>query len=492
MMTHLPVLTVVIPLIAAFLIVGCEWVNKKLCYPLAVIGLGASMVSSFGLFSEVLKHDVIRYRLGGWPPPWGIAYHIDRLNAFVLVVITLVAFLNLVAVKKSVEKDFPDKSAFFYTLYVLFATGLYGIVITGDAFNLYVLLEIASLTGYALVGMGRRNAPLAALRYIIMGAIGASFYLLGVGYLYIMTGSLNMADIATILPKVYDSNVVLIGFILCLTGLFVKMALFPLHGWLPNAYTEAPPAAVSMIAPLTTKVMIYVMIRIVLSVFSVEFAFNAVDIAPVFVVMAVCAIFMGSILALCQTALKRMFSYIIVAEVGYMVGGFWIGNSDAMTGAILHIVNDTLMTFCVFLSATAIVYRTNGDAFTDIRGLFAKMPFSMIGFVAGGLSIIGVPPTCGFFSKWYLISGGIAAGHWAFVIALIFSSLVNIILFFRIFEICYYDTGHHSTGENGPGMNEAPTGMIVPLMIVSILLIVAGLFTNDIVLHVIRYTLPNG
>jgi multicomponent Na+:H+ antiporter subunit D len=487
-----PALLVIVPLLSAFVITGAGWVNKRLCFPVAVAALAVSAYSCVGLLLRVLDEGVIVYRLGGWDPPMGIAYYVDHLNGLVLAVVSIVALLNLIASKKSIDQEFPEKVGAFYTLYVLMVTGLLGIVVTGDAFNLYVLLEIAALTGYGLLAMGEDRAPLAALNYLYMGTIGACFYLLGVGYLYIVTGSLNMVDIARILPSLYQSKAVLAAFMICMVGVWLKMAFFPLHAWLPNAYTYAPSSASSLIAPLVTKVMIYVMIRFILTVFTPEFAFNILAISEPIVWLAVIAIVMGAILALAERNLKKMLTYIIVAEVGYMVGGAWLGNRAGMTGAILHIMNDALMTLCVFLVVGNIVYKLKGYAFDDLKGLVRKMPFTMGAFVVGALSIIGVPPTCGFFSKWYLISGAIQAGHYAFMVALLFSSLVNVVLFFRVIEIAYYEpfSDHHGHDHHPEPMDEAPLSMLVPLFIVAAGLVVVGLYTGDIVNHIIEFAIP--
>jgi multicomponent Na+:H+ antiporter subunit D len=489
-----PALLVVVPLLAALIISMAGWLKKGLCFPIAVAALGVAAFSSIGLLVRVLNEGVIIYRLGGWSPPWGIAYYVDHLNGLVLAVVSVVAFINLIASKKSVEEEFPNKIGAFYTLYVLMVAGLLGIVVTGDAFNLYVLLEIAALSGYGLIGMGENRAPLATLNYLYMGTIGACFYLLGVGYLYIVTGSLNMVDIANILPSLYQSKAVLAAFIICMVGVWLKMGLFPLHAWLPNAYTYAPSASTSLIAPLMTKVMIYVMIRLILTVFTPKFAFSNIAISNAIVWLAVLAIVMGAILALAQTNLKRMLTYIIVAEVGYMVGGAWLGNRAGMTGAILHIVNDALMTLCAFMVVSNIVYKVKGYAFEDLKGLVRKMPFTMGAFVVGALSIIGVPPTCGFFSKWYLISGALEAGHYGFMGALLFSSLVNVVLFFRVIEIGYYEpfSDHHGHEHHPEPMAEAPLTMLVPLLIVAAGLVVVGLYTGDIVNHIIQFAIPKG
>ena len=489
-----PALIVIVPLLAAFIISAAGWVNKRLCFPIAVAALSVATYSSIGLLLRVLDQGIVLYKLGGWDPPWGIAYYVDHLNGLVLVVVSIVALINLIASKKSIEQEFPEKTGPFYTLYVLMVTGLLGIVVTGDAFNLYVLLEIASLTGYGLLAMGGGRGPLATINYLYMGTIGACFYLLGVGYLYIVTGSLNMVDIAQILPSLYQSKAVLAAFIICMVGVWLKMAFFPLHAWLPNAYTYAPSASSSLIAPLMTKVMIYVMIRLILTVFTPKFTFTVLAVNESIVWLAVIAIVMGAVLALAERNLKKMLAYIIIAEVGYMVGGAWLGNRAGMTGAILHIVNDALMTLCVFLVVGNIVYKIKGYAFDDLKGLFRKMPFTMGAFVVGALSIIGVPPTCGFFSKWYLISGGIAAGHYGFVAALLFSSLVNVVLFFRIIELGYFEpfSDHHGHNHHPEPIDEAPLSMLVPLIIVAVGLVVVGMYTGDIVTRIIDFSIPAG
>ncbi len=493
MIEQLPALIINVPLLIAFGVAIAGWLAPRLCAPLSLVTLAFMTLCGLGLLWQVTHVGPLDYYMGGWRPPWGIAYRVDPLNGLVLTVIAAVALINLIANIGTVQQSFPDKIGPFYTLYLLFVTGLSGIVITGDAFNLYVLLEISSLTGYALIGLGQERSPLSALNYLFLGTIGASFYLLGVGYLYISTGSLNMEELAVMLPPLYSSRVVLFAFILCLVGLFVKMALFPLHVWLPNAYSHASSPAAGLIAPLTTKVMIYVMIRIILYVFTPAYSFTYLNIAPALVWLAVIAIVMGSILALAQVRLKKLLCYVIIAEVGYMVGGFWLGNATAMTGAILHIVNDAAMTLCVFLAAGGLLTRLPDDRLESLQGLFKRMPVSMAALITAGLAIIGVPPFCGFFSKWYLISGALEVGHYGFVVALIFSSLVNVVLFFRIIEIAYYEpleAGAHHAHHPPEPIAEAPVSMLVPLLATAAALILLGLYTGDIVTGIIQLALP--
>jgi len=494
---HISAIIVAAPLLAALLVTGVWWFEQRLSFYISIIAVVISFSASVWLLLDILESGTVQYRLGGWAPPFGIVFQIDHLNGLILVIVSLVSLLNVAGSKTLAEKEFGEKKGSFYALYLLFTTGLLGILLTGDAFNLYVLVEITSLTGYALIGMGRGRAPISGLNYLFMGTIGASLYLLGVGYLYLVTGSLNMTDIARILPSILPSNIVLMAFILCLSGLFIKMALFPLHAWLPNAYAHSSPLVSSLVAPLTTKVMIYAMFRLTLTVFTYDFAFNRIAVRLPVLWLAIVAIIVGSILALAQKRLKKMLAYLIVAEVGYMVGGFWLGNSDGMSGAILHVVNDAAMTLCVFMAVAALFYTIEDDRFSALSGIFHKMPVTMAAMVVGGLSFIGVPPTCGFFSKWYLLKGGIAAGQPAFVAALIFSSLINVILFFRLFEIGYFAVPAGTKSQdiaggkaNSVGKAEAPLDVLVPLVMTAVLLLILGLFSGEIVTRVVQFSIP--
>jgi multicomponent Na+:H+ antiporter subunit D len=488
---HYPALLVISPLISAFVISVAGWIDRRVCFPVAVLGLAVSTYTAFRLLLQVVVQGPAHYRLGGWDAPWGIAYHVDSLSGLVLVVVSSLALLNLIATRREVQKEFPDRTGAFYTLCVLFVTGLLGMVVTGDLFNLYVLLEVASLTSYALIALGKARARLASLNYVFLGTMGACFYLLGVGYLYIMTGSLNMADIASLLPRQYHSTAVLVAFIFCMVGIWIKMALFPLHVWLPNAYTYAPSGVSSLIAPLMTKVMAYVMIRLMLSVFTPAFVYRTIALSDPMVWLASAAILAGAFMALAQRDLKRMLTYVIVSEIGYMVGGAWLGNRTGMIGAVLHIMNDALMTLCLFLAAGTIAYRKGELGWERLRGLFRTMPYTMAALVAGGLSVIGVPPTCGFFSKWYLIAGAIQAGHFGFMGALVLSSLISAVLFFRVVEIGFFEGNPSPQGKESPkGRQEAPLEMLAPLLGVAAGLLVVGLFTGKIVNLVVQTALP--
>jgi multicomponent Na+:H+ antiporter subunit D len=488
-----PILIIVVPLISAFLIIVIGWWRKSLCYPLMLAALAVSTLSSVAILNHVMVHGTLHYYLGGWNPPWGIEYVIDHLNALVAVVVSGISFLIGVSSKPLVEKEFPEKRVYFYCIFLLQVTGLLGIVVTGDVFNLYVFLEIASLAGYALIAIGEDGAPFASFNYMIYGTIGACFYLLSVGYLYIVTGSLNMADLSKILPGLYHSRVVLMAFAFFAVGVAIKMALFPLHVWLPDAYTYAPSSVSSLVAPLTTKVGAYVLIRIMYTVFTPEFTLNTIPAGTLLCWVAVTATLFGCILALAQTDLKRMFSYVLIAEVGYIALGVGLGNRYGLTGAILHILNDALMMASLFLVVGALSYKKWPRKIDTFRGLHRKMPLTMASFVITALSVIGLPPTCGFFSKWYLVLGAIEAKEWPFAFVLLLSSLLNAILFFRVIEKAYFEPVLDDPHEGMPKkmeIDEAPIGILVPLLILTAGVLSVGLLSGKIVSGVIRFAIP--
>jgi multicomponent Na+:H+ antiporter subunit D len=497
MVQQLPAIIIIVPLATSFFIFFAGLWHNRLAYPLAVAAMSICLLGSFSILISVIDNGAISYWLGGWQPPWGIEYRIDHLNAVMLVLVSVLSLLATVHAKKSVERELPEKITLFWSLFILMITGLLGICITGDLFNLFVLLEVASLSGYALISIGEKKAIYASFRYIVIGTIGASFYLLGVGYLYITSGSLNMSDLSQLLPKLYHSKAVLAGFAFILIGLSIKMALFPLHGWLPDAYTYAPSAVSAAVAPLVTKVMAYVIIRIMFTVFRAEYPISVIGATDFMVWVGTFAILFGAVMALSQTDYKRMMSYVIVAEIGYIIGGIGVANATALKGAIFHIVNDALMVACLYAVAGMVMYKTGGHQIKDFRGIFKTMPITASIYTVGALAVIGVPPTCGFFSKWYLLWGGIQANQWTFVAALLVCTLINVALFFRIFDKGLYIHARN----NGPqdatpsktlDTGEAPLSMLIPAVVLALAILLTGIFNQVIVNKVIIFAVPAG
>ena len=496
MTNQLPAIIVVAPLITSFVIFSVGWWYVRHAFWLALVALAVCLFASVATLMAVLDNGIIQYQLGGWAPPWGIEYRVDHLNAIMLVLVSAISLMAAAHAKSSVEREMPEKIVLFWSLFILLITGLLGICITADLFNLFVLLEVASLSGYALIAMGEERSLFASFRYIIIGTIGASFYLLGVGCLYIATGSLNIEDLALRLPEIYASKAVLLGFAFMIIGLAIKMAIFPMHGWLPDAYAYAPSAVSATVAPLVTKVMAYAMIRVMFTVFRADFSISVLSVMDVLVWLGTIAILFGAVMALSQHDFKRMLAYIIIAEIGFIVGGIGAANAIAFKGAVFHIVNDALMMTCLFFVAGQIMYQTGGHGIADFKGFFKTMPVTAAVFTVGALAVIGVPPTCGFFSKWYLLLGGIQAQQWGFVAALLFCTLINIALFFKVFDKGLYTHQEHAripeseVQSEPPRTAEAPLGMLIPACVLAVVIILVGIVNQIIVNEVIHFTIP--
>ena len=487
-----PVLVVVVPLFSAFLTPLLGMINRKYCWHIAVLATLTSFLISTSLLNAVMQNGRISYWLGNWEPPWGIEYAIDYLNAFVLVLVSFISVAVAIYSKRSVESELPEKIVPFYTIYMLLITGLLGITVTGDVFNLYVFLEITSLSAYALIAVGKkREALVASYNYLILGTISATFILLGIGYLYMATGSLNMADLAQRLPQLYDSKVILCALAFFMVGLSIKVALFPLHVWLPDAYTHAPSAVSAILAATATKVGAYAMIRVMLTVFRPELIVEKLPIADILSWFAALAIIVGSALAIAQSDIKRMLAYSSVAQIGYIMLGVGIATKLSMTGGIIHILNHALMKCSLFLVAGAVVYRVGTVNIHEYEGLGKKMPLTMLAFTVAAFSMIGVPGTVGFVSKWYLVLAAIHEGEWIFAAVLILSSLLMIVYFWRIIEKIYFPKReiHHFRKEdgisrqlpdgiatNGGGEErEIPYTMLIPTLTLALLCVVFGL-----------------
>lgn len=495
MLSNAPVITLLAPFFAAFAVCGFGLWKREIAQPVAILGLSVSLLSSLLTLSMVNADGPITYSMGGWSVPYGIVFSVDLLNALIAVLIQLVGLITMIHGGVNIHLNLGQHRHFFYAIALLFITGITGITQSGDAFNLYVLIEVASLTSYAMIAVGDKRSLHAGLNYLLIGSIGATFYLLGVGYLYIKTGTLNMHDIHAVLvdQNLFQSATVQVSAVMIFVGLWIKMALFPFHGWLPNAYTWSPTASASLMGSLMSKVMIYVMIRFMITIFGLnhilEFAW-----ASVIPHVAVAAILYGSAMALSQRNLRRIVTYLIVAEVGYMVGAAWLGTDGGLIASFYHILSDSLMTLSLMMVAGSLIYRHGIRNIDDFQGAYKKMPLTMTVFTVGALSMVGIPPTCGFFSKWLLISSGIDAGNWIYIGSLLISSFVNAVIFFRIFEIAYFGKEPasgihgHEAGHPASSMQEVPVRMVIPPLVVSILIVLLGVF-NQVFVEMIQETI---
>ncbi|MDH5750280.1 MAG: monovalent cation/H+ antiporter subunit D family protein, partial [Rhodospirillales bacterium] len=404
---------------------------------------------------------VLTYALGGWAAPWGIEYRIDRISALMLVVVTTIGAVAIPYALKSIAHEIPnDRIYLFYAMYLLNLAGLSGIAVTGDVFNLFVFLEISSLSSYVMISLGYyRRALTAAYRYLIMGTLGATFYIIGVGMLYMMTGTLNMVDLATLIPAVQDTRTILVAMAFLTVGISLKIALFPLHLWMPNAYTFAPSMVTVFLASTGTKVAIYVLIRIYFTVFDRMVNFGTLPTLQILLGLSILAMLAGSAVAVFQANVKRMMAYSSVAQIGYMVLGISFASAMGLTGSILHVFNHALMKAALFMALGCIFFRTGSVKIHDMHGLGRAMPWTMAAFVIAGLSLIGVPLTVGFISKWYLVQAALEKGWWVVAVLIIFSSLLAVIYIWRVVEAAYL----HPRPQGSAMISEAPMSMLVPM-----------------------------
>ena len=471
---HLPALQVVIPLIAAPL---CLLAGRaSLAWTIAFLASACATAAAAILAYQTLHHGPISYHMGGWAPPWGIEYAVDSANAFILLLVSGIATVVLLYCPSSVSKEIrAGREHMFYCMFILCLTGLLGIAITGDAFNVFVFLEISSLSSYALIAMGsQRKALTASFQYLIMGTIGATFFLIGVGLLYMITGTLNLADLQTRIPQIQDSRPLLAAFAFITVGLALKAALFPLHLWLPNAYAYAPSGVSAFMAATATKVSLYVLLRFTFTLFGAEFAFGELPLHWVLLVPAVIAMFAGSFSAIFQHDIKRMLAYSSVAQIGYITLAIALASQAGVQAAMLHMFNHGLMKAALFCALGCIFYRIGSTRIEDMAGLGRQMPWTFAAIVAGGLSLLGAPLTAGFISKWFLVQAALEQSLWWLVVLIVASSMLAVVYVWRLVEALYFK----EPAAGRENVREAPLSMLLPTLLLAAANIYFGLDTR--------------
>ncbi|MCC5872424.1 MAG: monovalent cation/H+ antiporter subunit D family protein [Gammaproteobacteria bacterium] len=475
MLEHLPALQVAITLTAAPVVMMFGRATR-LAWAVTTLACWASFAVALTLFATVADGSVISYEMGGWAPPWGIEYSIDAANAWVLVIIGLISAVVMPFARQSVEQEISEsRTALFYSAFLLANAGLIGITVTADAFNIFVFFEISALASYALIAMGRdRRAILSSFQYLIMGTVGTTFLLIGIGFLYIMTGTLNLGDLSARLPEVSDTRTIRAAFGFIAVGISLKLALFPLHLWLPNAYTYAPSMVTVFLSATATKVAIYVLLRFVYTVFGFEFSFVELAMAWLLMPLAILGIFIPSLVAVFQTNVKRMLAYSSVAQVGYMILGISFASMLGLTASVLHLFNHAITKAALFMAVGCLVYRLGGVSLTQLAGAGQRMPWTMGAFVVAGLSLIGIPLTAGFVTKWHLLQAALVGGLWPIAVFLLGTSLLAAMYIWKVVEVAYFQEPENPDTT----VAEAPLGMLIPTLILTASTVVFGVFGN--------------
>jgi multicomponent Na+:H+ antiporter subunit D len=474
MQAQLPAYQVILPLVGALLAALVR--RPGPAYAITLVVSVLLPVISWLLLGQVLSTGPISYIFGNWPQELGIEYRVDEVNGLLLVLISTIGAVIIPFARRSVAAEIDEsRVAWFYSVYLLCVTGLLGIVITGDAFNAFVFLEISSLSTYILIALGRdRRALLASYQYLIMGTIGATFYIIGVGLIYIMTGTLNISLIAERIADVEATRPVLAALAFIVVGISLKLALFPLHVWLPNAYTYAPSFATVFLAATATKVAIYLFVRYLFSIFGVGFVFADLPVGPVLIVLSVAAMFGAATVAVFQSDLKRMLAYSSVGQVGYITLGIALANLNGLTGGLVHLLNHALIKGALFMSVGAMVFRSGKITIEDLAGIGRRMPLTTAAFVVAGLGLIGVPGTVGFVSKWYLIVGALERGWWWLAFLIVASSLISLVYIGRVIEAAWFREPAKTLAD----VREAPLEMLAPICILAFASIYFGIDTD--------------
>ncbi len=501
---HLPILVILFPLVATVLCHLAGHFSIALSKKIVISALLVSVVCAALQLVQVVKTgQPVRYFIGGWAPPFGIEFVIDGLNGVIVLLVAVASWATALFSSpfETLEREKTAvRSCGYYSMLSFLSLGLLGMASTGDAFNLYVFMEITAISGYGLIAIGERKGPIAAFRYLLTGTIGASMYLLGAGFLYSATGTLNMADLAETVKDLDGSPLIILSVGCMIVGFGIKMALFPLHGWQPAAHSYAHPAADPMIAGVMIKVPAYAMLRFFFFIFKEEsmvmdMFFDVIG------VMAVCGILFGSLKALRYSTYNKILAYSSIGQVGYIAMGFAIGNFYGLTGAVLHIVSHAFMKSGLFYTSGALKYKFGIHETTQLGQVYRQMPVTSLTMTVCALSMIGLPPFAGFFSKWYLALGAIENGQYLFVAVLIASSLLSAIYFFRVFEKLFMESKTAFERKDTAALMEKsavgrrlelPWQLMIPMLVVIAAVILLGLFNSYIVDDILRPAIMEG
>ena len=477
LLTHGPAFLMALPLIMAA--ITSILPNKRVAWTSTFIVTSILTITAFTIAVYNAEVGTTIYKMGGWAPPHGISLVIDALNAPVVVLIAVMALITVIyAMPATIAEIKPNKRAPFYAAFLLCIAGLLGMVVTGDAFNVFVFLEVSSISTYVLVGMGAardRRALSAAYNYLILGSIGATFFVIGVGFLYMETGTLNMADMARILADMDGgSRVAKVAFGFIVIGLGLKLAMFPLHAWLPGAYAYSPTPVTAFLASTATKAALYLLLRFTFFVFDPSYAYVADVLMFILVGLGVVGMLFASLQAIFQTDVRRMLAFSSVAQVGYMLLGIGIATTASVAAGYLHLLNHAVIKGGLFLALGAMWYRFGITRTEDFQGLGKTMPWTMGAFTILGLSLIGVPFTAGFVSKINLAGAAADAGWWWAVGIIMLTSILALIYIGRVLLMAYFQDPPEINGV-GVKRNEAPLMMLFPMWVLAFASIIIGI-----------------
>ncbi len=461
-------LFVIIPLFSAFLIsiIG-RFIKRIFIDTISIISSLALLffsLQTIGLLHGLDK-NVLVYKIGGWVPPFGICMVLDALTSFMLVTVNLVTFFVSIYSLNYMEK-YTDKPKFF-TLFFLMVAGMNGLIVTGDLFNLFVFLEIASIASYALVAFGTEAEELeASFKYTIMGSLASSFIFIGIAFLYGFTSTLNMADMARILSMKPSAWLIPFVTVLFLMGFGLKAALVPFHAWLPDAHSSAPASISAMLSGVLIKTLgVYAMIRVFFNIIGTT---NAC--LSVLMFLGAMSMIVAVILALSQWDLKRLLAYHSISQIGYVVLGIGLGTPLGILGGLFHLFNHSIFKSLLFLNSGAIDYSAETRDLKEMSGLREKMPVTANTNFIASMSIAGIPPFNGFFSKLIIIIACIQKGHIGYALAAVVGSILTLASFMKVQKFAFLG----GLKEKYKNIKEVPFAMKFSMVGLAIICVLGG------------------
>ncbi len=471
--TMLIPLLVAIPLLFAFFI---PLVARKIRVLADILGnlatLGALIIAILIFGSRGI------YELGGWSPPIGINWVLDGFSNLMLVIINLISFTATLFSSKYMEQYTAKYK--YYSLFLLMVAGMNGVVLTGDMFNLFVFLEIASVASYALVAFGGNHEELeASFKYLILASIGSTLILFGIAFTYGATGYLNMASIASTISSGGRNPILLFAVVFFIVCFGIKAALVPFHPWLPDAHPSAPAPISAMLSGVLIKALgIYALTRVLFNVIGMTTVFGWVLIA-----VGVLSMVVGVFLAVGQWDFKRLLAYHSISQMGYVILGIGLGGyilssggeqSAAMLailGGIFHLANHSVFKSLLFLCSGSIEYSAGTRQLKEMGGLLEQMPLTRATCTIASLSIAGVPPFNGFWSKLIIIIAAFQAGFPWLAAITILVSFVTLISFLKVLRYAFLGKLPEALRQ----VRESPAIMAIALVILAILCTGMGL-----------------
>ncbi len=472
MKDFLLILPLLIPLLTAMTAL-LLWNQRAWQRSISITGAAAHLLATLTLLVFIEGAGIQTVQIGNWPAPFGITLVVDLFSAIMLAVTGLIGLT--VAVFSLGNIDTRREAYGYHPLYHVLLMGISGAFLTGDLFNLYVWFEVMLIASFVLTALGGERAQMeGALKYVTLNLLSSAIFLAAVGTLYGITGTLNMADLAVMLPQV-DTGLVNVLAMMFLIAFGLKAALFPLFFWLPAAY-HTPPAAVSAIfAGLLTKVGVYALARVFTLLFVQETAYTH----TIILILATVTMLVGILGAISQRDFRRVLSFNLISHVGFMLFGLALFTPLALTGMIFYTIHHMIVKTTLFL-ISGLVYRLQGSyTLAQLGGLYRSQPLLALLFFIPAVSLAGLPPLSGFWPKLTLFQAGLQAGQFLVVGVAVLMSLLTLYSMMRVWNQAFWKPAPKGT----PAAHEGGTDwhlQWIPVLVLTLLILALGLFAEPV------------